>query len=208
MMLPQVSTMAAPAAKPAKRGRPEGKAVDSASQLEDLLQRVMNLEKLSVTHDDTIRALEGFLNTTWLLKEGDELGVQLVNTLAQYNAQKPQKGAHPLGAPRRSLCVTLVQFINAKKLMDENHEFMTTMSAMKQAEEMDPYINFLSVKQIRDGRYLFKFRASRQTESLWKDAVAAITKYVLASGGEEKKDAAPAGPIVREVRSQVQKDYA
>eukprot|EP00929_Paragymnodinium_shiwhaense_P100388 TRINITY_DN6266_c0_g1_i1.p2 TRINITY_DN6266_c0_g1~~TRINITY_DN6266_c0_g1_i1.p2 ORF type:complete len:208 (+),score=43.42 TRINITY_DN6266_c0_g1_i1:53-676(+) len=206
MMLPQLSTMAAPAPS-AKRGRPVAKAAaDSATQLEELLQRIINLEKLSVNHDDTLRALEGFLNTTWILKEGDKLGALMVNTLAQYNAQKPQKGAHPLGAPRRTLCVTLVQFINSEKLLDEGHEFIKTMNAMKQAEEMDPYINFLSVKQIRDGRYLMKFRASRQTETLWADAVTAITKYVLANGGEEKKDAAPAGPIVREVRSQLQRD--
>eukprot|EP00929_Paragymnodinium_shiwhaense_P100393 TRINITY_DN6266_c0_g1_i5.p3 TRINITY_DN6266_c0_g1~~TRINITY_DN6266_c0_g1_i5.p3 ORF type:complete len:179 (+),score=51.60 TRINITY_DN6266_c0_g1_i5:702-1238(+) len=169
MMLPQLSTMAAPA-PPAKRRAPAARAsADSATQLEDLLQRVINLEKLSVNHDDTLRALEGFLNTTWILKEGDKLGAQMVNTLAQYNAQKPQKGAHPLGAPRRSLCVTLVQFINSEKLLDEGHEFMKTMNAMKQPEEMDPYVNFLSVKQIRDGRYLIKFRASKQKEALWAD---------------------------------------
>eukprot|EP00929_Paragymnodinium_shiwhaense_P100394 TRINITY_DN6266_c0_g1_i6.p3 TRINITY_DN6266_c0_g1~~TRINITY_DN6266_c0_g1_i6.p3 ORF type:complete len:205 (+),score=52.05 TRINITY_DN6266_c0_g1_i6:702-1316(+) len=204
MMLPQLSTMAAPA-PPAKRRAPAARAsADSATQLEDLLQRVINLEKLSVNHDDTLRALEGFLNTTWILKEGDKLGAQMVNTLAQYNAQKPQKGAHPLGAPRRSLCVTLVQFINSEKLLDEGHEFMTTMNAMRKPEEMDPYVNFLSVKQIRDGRYLIKFRASKQKEALWADALTAFTKYVLANGGEEKRDSAPAGPIVREVRSNLQ----
>eukprot|EP00929_Paragymnodinium_shiwhaense_P048326 TRINITY_DN24448_c0_g1_i1.p2 TRINITY_DN24448_c0_g1~~TRINITY_DN24448_c0_g1_i1.p2 ORF type:complete len:214 (+),score=38.25 TRINITY_DN24448_c0_g1_i1:106-747(+) len=188
-------------------GDSEASRVSTAADagLEDILERLERLEKLSVAHDDLIRGLDGHLSTTWLAKEDNPLASVLLTQQKEWNAARPSKGGHPWGPPRRCLTMKLFEWMQASghKLSEDSawvklHKGFTDQ---RQIELMS--MNMMSVKGTKDKRILIKMRPHREAEAAWQEAITAITVILKQDGGERKREAAPMGPLIREVRSQL-----
>eukprot|EP00971_Amphidinium_carterae_P184934 3672040-Amphidinium_carterae.1 len=75
-----------------------------------LQERVKVLEKVVQLHDKQLRQLEAMTTLTWILDSKDPVATALLAQMETYQAARPDKGAHPLGPPRRGLGLVLIEW--------------------------------------------------------------------------------------------------
>ena len=125
----------------------------------DLLRRVERLEKMCITHDDKIRQLEQFSTLTWVTSAECELGSTLLAKMRDWQGQRPDRGPHPWGPPRRALGFEMCEFIIKNGLHPTDSVWLKTHQGFSTAEEVDKHsVNLLVVKETFDGRTLIKLR--------------------------------------------------
>eukprot|EP00929_Paragymnodinium_shiwhaense_P072218 TRINITY_DN36651_c0_g3_i1.p2 TRINITY_DN36651_c0_g3~~TRINITY_DN36651_c0_g3_i1.p2 ORF type:complete len:198 (-),score=39.59 TRINITY_DN36651_c0_g3_i1:746-1339(-) len=165
--------------------------------LEDRLARV---EKLLLLHDTQLRTLESHSMKTYILPEGNDLGAKLMAAQQSYNQNKPNKGPHPWGPPRRAVGNALCGWLLENNKVEARSEFHQKHKQMSSPQELDTSVNFCSIKLTYEKKFLLRVRATIQAQQMWFEAYAALDTHVLSVQGQVKSDPAPPGPLVREIR--------
>eukprot|EP00929_Paragymnodinium_shiwhaense_P091858 TRINITY_DN51745_c0_g1_i3.p2 TRINITY_DN51745_c0_g1~~TRINITY_DN51745_c0_g1_i3.p2 ORF type:complete len:336 (-),score=80.02 TRINITY_DN51745_c0_g1_i3:640-1647(-) len=195
-----------------KRHRPEGSEetdIKGEDDETDVLQaRILALERMVATHDDALRALDGYTMTTWVVPNDEETAKLLWDAQAKYNEMKPQRGPHPWGPARRPLGKALVEKIltdkNALPMIPQDHEWRRKHTAFTKPEEVDALsIDYLQIKETREGKTLIRMRPKMMMLSAWQVPFEFLTKKFSGSGGEAKTEGPPPGPIIREIKNNI-----
>eukprot|EP00929_Paragymnodinium_shiwhaense_P012971 TRINITY_DN12083_c0_g1_i1.p2 TRINITY_DN12083_c0_g1~~TRINITY_DN12083_c0_g1_i1.p2 ORF type:complete len:201 (-),score=59.08 TRINITY_DN12083_c0_g1_i1:81-683(-) len=189
-----------------KRGRKE-EATEADAVPESIEERLERLEKMVAMHDDEIRTQGAASMRTYLFPENNDLGKRLLLKQKEYNKEKPPRGPHPWGPPRRVLCAELCEFLLSSGRVQAETEFAKMHAGMRNHAELDEKsINYLTIKETHDKRYLLRVRPLAQATMIWTTAFDALDAYAKEQGGEKKTDPAPPGPLMRELRAQIKRN--
>eukprot|EP00929_Paragymnodinium_shiwhaense_P091865 TRINITY_DN51745_c0_g2_i1.p2 TRINITY_DN51745_c0_g2~~TRINITY_DN51745_c0_g2_i1.p2 ORF type:complete len:238 (-),score=73.59 TRINITY_DN51745_c0_g2_i1:632-1345(-) len=175
---------------------------------ESLKARILALERVVASHDDAIRALDGYTMSTWLIPAEDEWSKQLWNIQTKYNENRPPRGAHPWGPARRPLGKTLIDLIlmdeDSKQLIPEDHEWRKKHMAFKKPEDIDKLsIDYLQIKETREHKTLIRLRPKMVMLHCWQPALEFLSWRFAQGGGEAKTEGPPPGPIIREIKNSI-----
>eukprot|EP00929_Paragymnodinium_shiwhaense_P091859 TRINITY_DN51745_c0_g1_i4.p2 TRINITY_DN51745_c0_g1~~TRINITY_DN51745_c0_g1_i4.p2 ORF type:complete len:230 (-),score=75.82 TRINITY_DN51745_c0_g1_i4:640-1329(-) len=181
---------------------------DEDDETEVLQARILALERMVASHDDTIRALDGYTMTTWVVPNDEDTAKALWEAQTKYNEMKPQRGPHPWGPARRPLGKALIDMIltdkNALSFIPQDHEWRRKHVAFKKPEEVDSIsIDYLQIKETREGKTLIRIGPKMMMLSAWQAPFDFLTQKFAASGGEAKTEGPPPGPIIREIKNNI-----
>eukprot|EP00929_Paragymnodinium_shiwhaense_P079060 TRINITY_DN41096_c0_g1_i1.p2 TRINITY_DN41096_c0_g1~~TRINITY_DN41096_c0_g1_i1.p2 ORF type:complete len:208 (+),score=46.82 TRINITY_DN41096_c0_g1_i1:57-680(+) len=176
-------------------------ALGASAADEDILARLLRLEKIACIQDDQIRFRESHITEVFIMNASDPLGKLLLNKGEEYQAARPPRGPHPWGPPRHLIIHSLINWMLQNLEIGES-EFRTLHAKMNDMKLLDPKsASYCTVKKIKDGRTLLKLRPLPQATTIWADPLDMLEKHVrLLENAERKNDTAPAGPLIREVK--------
>ena len=136
----------------------------------------------------------------FLLPKETDLSNALLASMAAWKARIPDKGPHPLGAPRRTVAGTVAQELLKN---EEHHERLARFKAfhgkLTSLPDMEQSIQLAMARETRDGHVLLKLRPQALAQAEWTEAVALLTELISQQGGEKKSGAAPPGSLVRQL---------
>lgn len=205
MPLDFIQPAASPAATRApKRSRQEGVAQGRAKPIEDQVHDLrLQLQKVCqlVSHHDTsLRELDSWSTYyTVLLGSDTDLAQTLMRHLERKGQLPPRGQPHPLGPARHSVAGALAQWLlSAEPRRQAMPGFQRLHEAMAQHADLSKSVQLCFIKQIKDGRLLFKVRPQLSALAEWQEAFAWI-EASLSSLDAETKGVAPPGPLARAV---------
>ena len=169
-------------------------------QVAQLAKQLSTVVKIVGQHDKDLRELEAWSCHTFLMPKDNDLSQALLQAMEAWKAKIPDKGPHPLGAPRWTVAGTVAQVLlrdeaNAEKLA----QFRAFHEKFNSLEDMEASVQLAMARETRDGRVLLKIRPQTLRQTEWASAIEVLTTMITNQGGEAKSGAAPPSSLVRQL---------